>query len=244
MDGQSASLAVAFTGGLLSFASPCVLPLVPSYIGYITGLSFEELTDGERTARVRLHTAINGLLFILGFSTMFTLMGASASALGQWLLDYQPVIRVVGGALVILFGLYIAGWLNWHWLSRERRLHLAARPAGFVGTFIVGMVFAAGWTPCVGPILAGILTMAASAETAEAGGTLLLAYSFGLGLPLFISAIAVEQFLTSYRRLAPYLRRMSQVTGVLLILIGVLLMTNSFALIGDVMTSWFGPSRA
>lgn len=241
---QSASLAVAFTGGLLSFASPCVLPLVPSYVGYITGLSFEELTDGERTARVRLHTAINGLLFILGFSTMFTLMGASASALGQWLLDYQPVIRLVGGVLVVLFGLYIAGWLNWHWLSRERRIHLAARPAGFVGTFIVGMVFAAGWTPCVGPILAGILTMASSAETAEAGGTLLLAYSFGLGLPLFVSAIAVEQFLTSYRRLAPYLRRVSQVTGVLLIIIGVLLMTNSFALIGDMMTSWVGPSRA
>jgi cytochrome c-type biogenesis protein len=240
MNGQSVSLAMAFSGGLLSFASPCVLPLVPSYIGYITGLSFEELTNGERTARVRMHTAINGLLFILGFSTMFTLMGASASAIGQWLLDYQHIIRIAGGALVVLFGLYVAGWLKWHWLSRERRVHLAARPAGFVGTFLVGMVFAAGWTPCVGPILAGILTMAASAETTEAGGTLLLAYSFGLGLPLFLSAIAVEQFLTTYRRLAPYLLRVSQATGVLLILIGLLLMTNSFAWISEMATAWSG----
>lgn len=240
MDGQSVSLAMAFSGGLLSFASPCVLPLVPSYVGYITGLSFDELTTQGHTARVRTRTIINSLIFIAGFSTMFALLGLSASALGQWLLDYQHAIRIVGGALVILFGLYIGGWIPLHWLSRERRVHLAARPAGLLGTFLVGMVFAAGWTPCVGPVLAGILTMAASSETTTSGATLLLAYSLGLGLPLFLSALAVERFLTSYRRLMPYLPVVTRVTGVLLIVIGVLLMTNSFAAIGDWATTSFG----
>lgn len=231
---------MAFSGGLLSFASPCVLPLVPSYVGYITGLSFEELTQEGKTARVRRRTALNGLTFILGFSTMFALMGASASVIGQWLLDYQDAIRLIGGGLVIVFGLYIAGWLKLRWLDRERKIHLAERPAGVMGTFLVGMVFAAGWTPCVGPILAGILTLAASSETTASGATLLIAYSLGLGLPLFLSAIAVERFLTSYRRLAPHLRLVSQITGILLMVIGALLMTNSFALIGDLTTTWLG----
>lgn len=229
---------MAFSGGLLSFASPCVLPLVPSYVGYITGLSFEELTQEGKTARVRRQTALNGMIFILGFSTMFALMGASASLIGQWLLDYQDAIRLAGGVLVILFGLYIAGWLKLPWLDRERKIHFSQRPAGLAGTFLIGMVFAAGWTPCVGPILAGILTLAASSETATAGAMLLVAYSLGLGLPLFVSAVAVGRFLTSYRRLTPHLRLVSQATGVLLMVIGLLLMTNSFALIGDLTTTW------
>lgn len=240
MDGQSVSLAMAFTGGLLSFASPCVLPLVPSYVGYITGLSFEELTRGGKNTRVRSLAAINGLIFIAGFSTMFALLGASASAIGQWLLDYQNGIRLVGGALVIGFGVYLTGWVRVPWLERQRSIQLRARPVGALGTFLIGMVFAAGWTPCVGPILAGILTMAASADTTRDGVALLLAYSFGLGLPLFLSAIAVEQFLASYRKINPYLRLVSQGAGILLIVIGLLLMTNSFALIGDLTTEWVG----
>ncbi|MFQ5589152.1 MAG: cytochrome c biogenesis CcdA family protein, partial [Nitrospiria bacterium] len=171
---------------------------------------------------------------------MFALLGASASAVGEWLLDYQDKIRIAGGVLIFLMGLFVTGWIRLPWLARERKVHLSERPAGIFGTYLIGVVFAAGWTPCVGPVLASILTLAATAEGTASGVFLLTAYSFGIGLPLFISALAVQRFLKSYRRLQPYMGQMARVTGVLLMVVGGMLMSNSLAAIGDWAVSWTG----
>ncbi|MFQ5580697.1 MAG: cytochrome c biogenesis CcdA family protein [Nitrospiria bacterium] len=241
MDQQSMSLGIAFGGGLLSFASPCVLPLVPSYLAYITGLSFEELSgNGVKSGSARRKSAIHSLTFILGFSTMFALLGASASTVGNWLLDYQDKIRIAGGVLVFFMGLFVTGWIRIPWLGQEKKLHFSRRPAGIFGTYLIGIVFAAGWTPCVGPILASILTLAATSEGTSSGVILLIAYSFGIGLPLFLSALAVQGFLKSYRRLQPYMGKMAQVTGILLMIVGGMLMSNSLILIGDLAVTWAG----
>lgn len=240
MDQQSMSLGIAFGGGLLSFASPCVLPLVPSYLAYITGLSFEQLSEGKQAKSVRRRSALHALIFILGFSTMFALLGASASKVGEWLLDYQDNIRIFGGILIFVLGLFVTGWIRLPWLNQEKKIHLSQRPAGIFGTYLIGIIFAAGWTPCVGPILASILTLAATAEDMGAGMFLLIAYSLGLGLPLFLSALAVQGFLHSYRRIQPYLGRIAQGTGLLLMFVGGLMMTNSLTMIGDLATTWMG----
>jgi len=238
MDEQSMSLGIAFGGGVLSFASPCVLPLVPAYLAYITGLSFEALSEeGEKSKSARRRSMVHALCFILGFSSMFALLGASASAVGNWLLDYQDKIRMVGGVFIFLF---VTGWIRLPWLAREKKFQLSERPAGILGTYLVGIVFAAGWTPCVGPILASILMLAATAEGTASGTLLLLSYSLGIGLPLFLSAIAVQKFIKSYRRIQPYMGRMAQFTGILLMVVGGLLMSNSLAVIGDMAASWAG----
>ena len=156
---QQISLLAAFTAGLLSFVSPCVLPLVPSYISYITGLSVEQLADAAERQRQRKPIVLNSLIFIAGFSTVFIAFGASASLIGQMLITYQDYIRKIGGLLIIMFGLYLLGVLNLGFLTSEKRLHFRNRPAGYLGSFLIGVAFAAGWTPCVGPVLAGILLL-------------------------------------------------------------------------------------
>jgi len=241
MDEQSISMGISFGAGVLSFASPCVLPLVPAYLAYITGLSFEELSgEGGKSRSARRKSMMHALTFILGFSSMFALLGASASTVGNWLLDYQDKIRIVGGVFIFLMGLFVTGWIRLPWLAREKKFQLSERPAGIFGTYLVGIVFAAGWTPCVGPVLASILMLAATSEGTASGVSLLLSYSFGIGLPLFLAAIAVQSFLKSYSRLRPYMRQMSQVTGILLMIVGGILMSNSLAMIGDLGVSWAG----
>lgn len=241
MDEQTMSLGIAFGGGVLSFASPCVLPLVPAYLAYITGLSFDELSGkGEKSDSARRRSMIHALSFILGFSTMFALLGASASAVGNWLLDYQDKIRIIGGVFIFLMGLFVTGWIRLPWLARDKKIQLSERPAGIFGTYLVGIVFAAGWTPCVGPVLASILMLAATSEGTSSGILLLLSYSLGIGLPLFLSAMAVQRFIKSYRRIQPYMGRMAQCTGILLMVVGGLLMSNSLAMIGDMAASWAG----
>jgi len=237
--GQDLSLWLAYGAGVLSFLSPCVLPLVPSYVAFITGLSFEELTQGERQGGVRRIVLIHSLLFILGFSTLFTALGASASFLGQFLAEHRDWIRIAGGILVILFGLFISGILSLAFLQREKKFHFQNKPLGYVGSFLVGLTFAAGWTPCVGPILSSILLYASTAEDLKTGMLLLFFYSLGMGLPFFICSIALNTFLSFFQRARRFLGLFTKIGGILLIIVGVLLLTDSLNFLMELWLQWF-----
>src|SRR5262244_1947148 len=191
---ESLGVLVAFSAGLFSFLSPCVLPLFPSYLSFVTGMSVDRLTsDVSVSARSRIF--LHSLAFIAGFTAVFVSLGASFSAAGQFFLEYRDWIRIGGGILIVLFGLYIAGFFQWGPLGRTRQLQIRSKPAGFIGSFAVGLTFAIGWTPFVGPILGSILTLASSEKTVRQGIALLLAYSAGLGVPFLISSIALGGFL-------------------------------------------------
>lgn len=229
--GPDISLFIAFAAGLLSFVSPCVLPLVPSYVSYITGLTLEELTSETERTRVRGTIILNSLLFIAGFSTVFIAFGASASFAGQLLLTYQDFIRKLGGVLIVVFGLYTMGLLKIKFLMAEKRIHFTSRPAGYAGSFLVGVAFAAGWTPCVGPILGTIYMYAMTTDSVMMGVKLLSAYSLGIALPLFITALAVDSFLNYFKKLRAYMYTISVVSGVFLVLLGIMIYTNSLTLL-------------
>lgn len=225
------SLFAAFSAGLLSFISPCVLPLVPSYLSYITGLSVENLAKVEERERFKSAILLNALLFIAGFSTVFIAFGASASLIGQVLYEYQDIIRKIGGILIIIFGLYLLGILKLNIFMTERRLvHFESRPVGYLGSFLIGTAFAAGWTPCVGPVLGTILAYASTTESMSSGVMLLSAYSFGLGLPFFLTAFGMDTFLSYFKNLRTYLGGVSFISGGLLILVGVMIFTDSVTL--------------
>jgi cytochrome c-type biogenesis protein len=228
---QQISLFAAFAAGLLSFVSPCVLPLVQSYVSYITGLSLERLTDPAERQRFRKSIIINSLLFIAGFSSVFIAFGASASLIGQVLITYQDHIRKIGGVLIVVFGLSLLGMLNIRFLSTEKRMHFGSRPAGYVGSFLIGVAFAAGWTPCVGPVLGTILLYASTTDSLLNGVTLLASYSLGLGLPLFATALGVDRFLSYFKQVRSYLWGVSTVSGVFLVVVGVMIYANSLTMI-------------
>lgn len=221
----SLGIALAFGAGLLSFLSPCVLPLIPSYLTFITGVGLDELGHSRRAAFV------HALLFVLGFTLIFVALGASATVLGRLLLAYRVWITRVGGALIVLFGLYLLGVARIAAFDRERRVHLADKPVGYLGSVFVGVAFGAGWTPCLGPILGAILTYTAATADLSRGLPLLLAYSLGLALPFLAAALAVDRFLATVTRIRPYLARASQVSGVLLVLVGLLLMFDYFTVL-------------
>lgn len=225
------SLLAAFSAGLLSFVSPCVLPLVPSYISYITGLSVEQLTDASERNKFKSAIILNALLFIGGFSTVFIAFGASASFLGQLLITYQDHIRRIGGVMIIVFGLYLLGILNLNFLKVEHRYQFRNRPAGYLGSFLIGIAFAAGWTPCVGPVLGTILLYASTTDSLWSGVVLLACYSLGLALPLFLTALGVDRFLAYFKEVRAYLWGVSTVSGVLLIVVGVMIYANSLTMI-------------
>lgn len=224
---------LAFLAGVLSFLSPCVLPLVPSYVSFITGFSFESLTSasGADKRRIRSVTMKNSAAFIIGFSTIFIALGASSSFIGRALLQYQDAIRIAGGVLIIVFGLFISGILKLDFLMRERKFHLQGRPAGYLGAFAIGMTFAAGWTPCIGPMLGTILLYATTKGSALYGIQLLSVYSVGLAVPFFLSALAINSFLLYSRRLLRYMRIIMFVSGLVLVAFGVLLLSNRVRLI-------------
>jgi cytochrome c-type biogenesis protein len=228
---QQISLFAAFSAGLLSFVSPCVLPLVPSYVSYISGLTVEQLADTTQRQRFRKAIILNSLLFIAGFSVVFIAFGASASLIGQMLFTYQEYIRKIGGVLIVIFGLYLLGVLNLGFLTTEKRFHFRHRPAGYAGSFLIGVAFAAGWTPCVGPVLGTILLYASTSDALANGVALLTAYSLGLGLPLFLTALGVDRFLTYFKQVRGYLWGVSAVSGVLLVVVGVMLYANSLTLL-------------
>jgi cytochrome c-type biogenesis protein len=213
---------VAFIAGLLSFLSPCVLPLVPSYVGFITGMTLPEVTGRRRAALT------HALLFVAGFSLVFVLLGASATALGRALNHYQVWLQRVGGVLIILFGLLCLGVFKVGLLNQERRLHLERKPVGYLGSALVGMAFGAGWTPCIGPVLGGILGLAATSSDVSRGMQLLAVYSAGLAVPFLIAAVAVESFLDWFQRFRRYLPWVMRLSGILLIVVGALLVTGEF----------------
>lgn len=225
------SLIAAFSAGLLSFVSPCVLPLVPSYISYITGLSVEQLTDASERVKFKKAIVLNSLLFIAGFSSVFIAFGASASLLGQILITYQDHIRRFGGVLIVVFGLYLLGILNLNFLKMEHRFQFRSRPAGYLGSFLIGVAFAAGWTPCVGPVLGSILLYASTTDSLVSGVVLLTSYSLGLGLPLFLTALGVDRFLAYFKQARAYLWGVSTVSGVLLVVVGVMIYANSLTMV-------------
>lgn len=231
---QTISLTIAFTAGFLSFVSPCVLPLVPSYVSYITGLSVEELTQSAHKSHVRWVALKNALLFILGFSLVFIGFGASATVVGQSLLTYQSVLRKVGGVLIMVFGLYLTGALKLPFLMVYKQYQFQHRPTGALGSVLVGVAFAAGWTPCVGPILGSILLFAGTSHSVMDGIRLLIVYSLGLGLPLLITALSVNLFLSSFKRIKNQLWIVSLVSGIFLIAVGAMIFTNSFT----ILTAW------
>jgi cytochrome c-type biogenesis protein len=230
---ESLGVAVAFGAGLFSFLSPCVLPLFPSYLSFITGMSVAALS-GDITGETRRRIMLHSLAFVVGFSAVFVALGASFSAAGTFLLDYRDWIRVGGGALIIVFGLYIAGLLKVGVLGRSQQIQLRQKPAGYLGTLIVGVTFAIGWTPCVGPILGSILSLAGTSETVERGVALLVAYSAGLGVPFLLSSIALGSFLKFFKRYRPFIPMVERTAGLLLIIVGVLVVTDYYV----VLNSW------
>jgi len=224
---ESVGLLWAFAAGLFSFLSPCVLPLFPSYLSFITGMSVDRLAS-EVTAGARSRVLLHSLAFIAGFTAVFVSLGASFSAAGQFLLDYRDWIRIGGGALIVIFGLYIAGVLRVGIFGRTKQLQIRSKPAGFLGSFVVGLTFAIGWTPCVGPILGSILTLASNDKTVRQGIALLLAYSAGLGVPFLLSSVALGGFLAFFKRYRPFIPVVERVAGVLLVAVGVLVVTNYY----------------
>jgi cytochrome c-type biogenesis protein len=220
-------IAIAFTAGLLSFLSPCVLPLIPSYVTFITGLSLEDVQRARRTALV------HSLLFILGFSSIFLALGATATVLGRTLLSQREWISRVGGALIIVFGLYTMGAFNIAAFSRERRFHLANKPVGYLGSVLVGIAFGAGWTPCIGPILGSILIFTSTSSDLGRGMGLLSAYSLGLAIPFLGASLMIERFLAIFARFRRQMVWVTRAAGLLLIAVGLLLLTDYFTILAS-----------
>ena len=229
------NIGTAFIAGLLSFLSPCVLPLIPGYLSYISGLSLEELTHAEDRSR---RVILRSLLFVLGFSIIFTLLGASASAIGKFLIDYTPILSKIAGVIIILFGLHILGAIPIPWLYYEKKIQWGRFSSEHFGPLVMGFAFAFGWTPCIGPILAGILALAATQESIFRGSFLLFIYSLGLGMPLILTAWSVNKFLKFFNRYKKFIRFGELVAGILLIAIGILIFSNRLSLLLNYTPKW------
>lgn len=245
--GSDVTIWIAFSAGLLSYFSPCVLPLIPSYLTYISGLSFGELKDAHPSSKVRLAVLLHSLAFIAGFSLVFVSLGALAglasSTFQASLREWLGVIQKIGGVLIFLFGLHLTGLFHFGVLLGEKRIHLRNKPAGFIGTAVVGIAFAAGWTPCIGPILGSILAIAASSSGGVGQGVLLLAcYSAGLGVPFLISGLLFHSFLSFFDRFKKHIRIVEIVTGALLMIAGILLFFDMFGQLAGYLYQIFPPS--
>jgi cytochrome c-type biogenesis protein len=241
-----ASLATAFAAGLLSVLSPCVMPLMPAYLSLISGISVEELraapdaSDEAPRRALRRRVLLGCAGFVAGFSSVFVLLGASATVVGRVLQTWQvevfgvPITAVqVAGLVIVAMGLHLTGLLPIPWLYRDARLGGSLRPRSFLGTYLVGAAFAFGWSPCVGPILGGILTLAGGRETVYEGMLLLAVYSAGLGLPFLLAGWSIEFFFTAFQRMRQHFRRVEIVSGALLVAVGVLVATNRLAVLND-----------
>jgi cytochrome c-type biogenesis protein len=226
MNGHEVTYIGAFIAGLLSFLSPCVFPLIPSYVMYITGMSYADMLAEHPSHIIRQKSILHSLCFICGFTVVFVLLGASATYIGSFLHEHAVLIRKVGGVLLLLLGIHVTGLIPLRFLLGEKRVSIKYKPAGYVGSFLVGIAFAAGWTPCIGPILAAILAVAATEERVYQGILLLLAYSLGLGVPFFLSALAMHRFQLVFNRFKKYIRICEVITGLLLMMIGVMIYTN------------------
>jgi cytochrome c-type biogenesis protein len=241
---ENPTFLAAFAAGLLSFVSPCVLPLIPGYLSYISGLTLDEMqgTGGASAAAVsasRRRVVIASLFFILGFSVVFVSLGAAASAIGQFLQDTGRLrlLNKVAGAVVIVFGLHTMGVLRIEWLYSEKRVQMDRKPRGVFGAFVVGLAFAFGWTPCIGPILGGILAIAGSRDTVGQGVQLLAVYSLGLGIPFLVTALAINRFFAAFARIRRHYHKIEVASGLLLVAIGLLIFTDRFTVIAR----WLSP---
>jgi cytochrome c-type biogenesis protein len=218
------SFPLAFLAGVASFLSPCVLPLFPSYVSFITGISFKDLTVGADRKKIHYLTITNSLVFIAGFSSVFIALGISSSAIGRFFDAYADAIRILGGVLIIIFGLFVSGLVKLDFLMIDKKIYLSGKPGGYIGTFIVGMTFAAGWSPCIGPILGTILLYAGSKGSALFGFQLLAVYSLGLAVPFFFSALGLNLFLSYTPRIIKHMQVIMIVSGLILIIFGVMLL--------------------
>lgn len=227
MEIKNYSLGLSFLAGLLSFFSPCILPLIPIYISYITGVTVEELQSGQRNI---LRILFLTLFFITGFTVVFVLMGASATAIGGLLIRKQNILRIIGGAIIVIFGLHLTGIFKIKKLYTEKRIVLKKKKIGYIGAFLFGMAFSAGWTPCVGPVLSSILIMAANEKTVLKGMILLLFYSLGIGIPFLLTSLLLNKLLGVFNKIKKHYKTLEIITGVLLIILGILLILNKFHL--------------
>ncbi len=216
----------AFIAGLLSFLSPCVFPLIPSYVMYITGMSYADMLAEHPSHIIRQKAIFHSICFICGFTVVFVLLGASATYIGSFLHEHSTLIRRVGGVILLVLGIHVTGLIPLKLLLGEKRVSIKHKPAGYVGSFLVGIAFAAGWTPCIGPILAAILAVAATEERVYQGILLLLVYSLGLGVPFFLSALGMHRFMALFNRFKKYIHVCEIITGIFLMVIGVLIYTN------------------
>ena len=235
----SIGLFTAFVAGLASFASPCVLPIVPGYLSFISGVNVAQLKGAEPDPHLMRRIGITSLVFVLGFSTVFVSLGAAATLLGYYLQRYKRELAVVGGAVVVVLGLHTAGLIKIPWLLYERRAEMKTRPLGLPGAYLVGLAFGFGWTPCIGPILGGILVYASQQETVTQGVVLLSFYSAGLGIPFILSGLAVNRFFKASGTLKRHMRAVEVGSGLLLVAVGVLLMSNRLEILARSFSKMF-----
>jgi cytochrome c-type biogenesis protein len=225
------SLIAAFAAGFLSFVSPCVLPLIPGYISFVSGVSVEEMRGDAPPATSRLQVFVTSLAFVIGFSLVFITLGASATAIGKFLFAKLPLLTKIAGVVLIIFGLHTMGVFRLAFLETEKRVHAQRKPAGPLGAMLVGIAFAFGWTPCIGPILGGILAIAGSRNSVGEGITLLAVYSLGLGIPFLLTSLAINRFFGAAKRIRRYYHAIELTSGALLVAIGVLILTGQLTLI-------------
>ena len=247
---ESVSLFYAFGAGLASFISPCVLPLIPGYLSFISGVSLDEMrgtavtaggaiaADGGMSAAAKRQVIVTSLFFILGFSLVFIALGASATVLGQFLMERLTILGKIAGVLLVIFGLHTMGVFKISWLLQEKRVHMESKPAGMIGAMVVGVSFAFGWTPCIGPILSAILLVAAQQESVNQGIVLLSVYSAGLAIPFLLTALAINQFFVAFKKIRRHYHAIEIVSGALMIVIGVLIFTNRFTVIAQFLTPY------
>jgi cytochrome c-type biogenesis protein len=225
------TLLAAFAAGFLSFVSPCVLPLIPGYISFVSGISVDEMRGDTAPATSRLQVFLTSLAFVIGFSIVFVALGASATAIGKFMFAKLPLLSKIAGAILIVFGLHTMGVFRLAFLETEKRVHSQRKPAGPLGAMLVGVAFAFGWTPCIGPILGGILAIAGSKSTVTEGVTLLAVYSLGLGIPFLLTSLAINQFFTAAKRIRKHYHAVEVASGALLIAIGLLIVTGQLTII-------------
>ncbi|WP_422376474.1 cytochrome c biogenesis CcdA family protein [Roseibium sp.] len=229
---DTTTIAIAVSAGVASFLSPCVLPLVPPYLGYMAGVSLEEVADDSEDNRAAAKRVfLTSLVFVLGFSTVFVLLGATASLLGQFIRQYLDYLGYIAGAVIIIMGLHFLGVFRIGFLYREARFHVANKPAGPLGAYVMGLAFGFGWTPCIGPVLAGILSVAAAKDTVGQGALMLSAYALGLGIPFLIASLFAGPFLNFMKRFRKHMGAVEKAMGGVLVLTGVMFLTGQMAIL-------------
>lgn len=235
---QEVTLITSFIAGFLSFISPCVLPLIPGYISFISGLTLEEMQGTAATDTSRGRVLVASVAFVLGFTVVFVAAGASATALGRFLYEHAPIVEKIAGTLLVVFGLHMMGVFRIRLLENDKRIHTQKKPAGPIGAFLVGTAFAFAWTPCIGPILGGILAMASSRNSVGEGMQMLAAYSLGLGVPFLLTSVAINRFFSAAAKIRRHYRLIELISGGLLIVVGLLIFFDQFTLIVRYLTPY------